>query len=624
MTWKTTNTAKGENKLYSDAKGVVPSLDLRFASQKNLNDYMTATPLVDHQRSMNGSNLSPGTFVNSSGLIEKSKTNLILYSELQVGWFFRNTTSAPDQSSPDGLSSAVLIAETTSTTNHYLNRDDVSVTAGNTYCLSVYLKKGTGATAPQWMTLFTNVSGFGGGDAYMASFDIQNGVKGSAGVSIIDFDIIDAGGGWYRCWITATATATVSDSSIAVVFNNNQSAVLPVQTYTGQTTSNVFVFGAQVEEGSFPSTYIPTTTVPSAAPRFDHDPTTGESLGLLIEESRENIQTNSEDSTGYSTLEIASTVPSNISSPDGQLNANVLTPTATSSNHHLNLVNSNTTNLTVSVYAKANTYRYLIMGGRGSNNASTSPVFDLQSGTVAEVGGSVWSASITPAGDNWYRCSITATLGTGGVVVGVVDTATRHDGQFLADGTSNLYVWGFQVEESATFPTSYIPTAGTALTRNADVASITGTNFSDFYNQKEGTVFADITPVDVETIALLAYFNTTSFFESHGIIKTNATSNGPGLYINADNYSGGSGTINLDSNNTGQRFKAAYSYKDSDFKASYEGGAVLTGVWRSPSPTNFWLGQRDAGVFASRTHIFRFTYFPERLPDATLQAITAS
>jgi hypothetical protein len=113
MTWKCTNTPKGDNKLYSDAKGVVPSLDLRFAEGKTLNDYMTGTPLVDHQRSMSGSNLSAGTFVNSSGLIEESKTNLILYSELQVGWFFRNITSVSGQSSPDGLSSAVLVAETT-------------------------------------------------------------------------------------------------------------------------------------------------------------------------------------------------------------------------------------------------------------------------------------------------------------------------------------------------------------------------------------------------------------------------------------------------------------------------------------------------------------------------------
>ena len=52
MTWKTTNTPKGDNKLYSDAKGIPPSLDLRFASEKNLLDYTTGKYLIDFERSV--------------------------------------------------------------------------------------------------------------------------------------------------------------------------------------------------------------------------------------------------------------------------------------------------------------------------------------------------------------------------------------------------------------------------------------------------------------------------------------------------------------------------------------------------------------------------------------------
>ena len=57
-----------------------PSLDLRFAENKTLDDYVSGTPLVDHQRSMSGSNLSAGTFVNSNGLIETATVNLLTYS----------------------------------------------------------------------------------------------------------------------------------------------------------------------------------------------------------------------------------------------------------------------------------------------------------------------------------------------------------------------------------------------------------------------------------------------------------------------------------------------------------------------------------------------------------------
>ena len=69
MTWKTTNTAKGDNKLYSDAKGVVPSLDLRFAEGKNLNDYMTGQNLITFSRPV-GANQSPGTYVDENGIIQ--------------------------------------------------------------------------------------------------------------------------------------------------------------------------------------------------------------------------------------------------------------------------------------------------------------------------------------------------------------------------------------------------------------------------------------------------------------------------------------------------------------------------------------------------------------------------
>jgi hypothetical protein len=70
---------------------------------------------------------------------------------------------------------------------------------------------------------------------------------------------------------------------------------------------------------------------------------------------------------------------------------------------------------------------------------------------------------------------------------------TDADGNlnFVGDTVSSyLYGWGLQVEFGA-FPTSYIPTEGVAVTRAADVASISGSNFSSWYRQDEGTLFAD-------------------------------------------------------------------------------------------------------------------------------------
>ena len=578
-----------------------PSLDLRFAEGKNLNDYVSATPLVDHQRSMSGSNLSAGTFVNSSGLIEEAKTNIIKYSELQVGWFFRNTTSTPGQSSPDGLSSAVLVAETTSTTNHYLNRDDVSVTAGNTYCLSVYLKKGNGATAPQWMTLFTNGSGFGGGDAYMASFDIQNGVKGSAGVSIIDFDIIDAGGGWYRCWIAATATATVSDTSLAVVFNNNQSAVLPVQVYTGQTTSNVFVFGAQVEEGSFPSTYIPTTNVPSAAPRFDHNPTTGESLGLLIEESR----TNAIDYSETFSAPLWSNVPLGTGSNPQVTSSAEASPGLTSPTRLVCNLNGGTTSGDISYIQKTSTYTANQTGTiyLKSNTGSNQQVY-FRIGTTVSI------VTVTPT---WQRFEVKETSFSGG---GNFNIGTR--GGTGSDDSIDILIWGAQLE-AGSFPTSYIPTAGTALTRSADTASITGTNFSSWYNQSAGSAFIETVPKNY-SLADLFMFGTNKSFNpsSWGTYQPGANNDYQFYGRISSAYD-----FNASINNSDAASKLSFGLSGTTYSASYDGNTVTTGS-NSGVPTGINTLEFNKGVYGiSSIYVKRFTYFPDRLPDATLQAITA-
>jgi len=369
-------------------------------------------------------------------------------------------------------------------------------------------------------------------------------------------------------------------------------------------------------------------TAAADEPRFDHDPETGESLGLLIEESRTNIQINSEDSTGYTTLEITPTVPGSVSSPDGQLNANIITPTATLDAHHLGLVSSTASNIAVSVYAKANTYRYLVMAGRGSNNASKSPVFDLQSGTVTEVAGSVWSASITPAGDNWYRCSVVATSGSGGAVVGVVDTATSHSGVFLADGTSNLYVWGFQVEESSSFPTSYIPTSGSTVTRQPDNASITGSNFSDWYSPNPQTWI-----INYDTSYLVSNIHNPT------ILNLGATAYQGDIAIRVQNNNnilfwedsgGGSPVTFINSTFTGQncldcKYAIAVDLPGGNLTQSVNGLSDYRTFTAEPfkNSTQMFLGNATGSSFKYLNgHINKLAYYPQRLTDSQLQNLT--
>ena len=96
------------------------------------------------------------------------------------------------------------------------------------------------------------------------------------------------------------------------------------------------------------------------------------------------------------------------------------------------------------------------------------------------------SASIEKYPNGWYRCIVTQTA----------DATTTEEPGFSAgangDGTKGFYTWGFQVEAGA-FPTSYIPTSGSTVTRTADLPYIEGSNFSDFYDLagSGGTFFVE-------------------------------------------------------------------------------------------------------------------------------------
>jgi hypothetical protein len=182
-------------------------------------------------------------------LIEEQRTNMGLYSAQfdDVTWNKNDTTiTANTTVAPDGSVTADTSTEAATTAVHTTTQAFTVSAVSHTF--SVYLKKGNGATAPDWMQL-----SFGGTSTAHANFNLSTGTVGasSGGTPSITF----AGNGWYRCSVTVTPTA--GSMTTQIVFTDNaDSGRRP--SYAGQITSNVFIWGAQLEAGAFATSYIPT------------------------------------------------------------------------------------------------------------------------------------------------------------------------------------------------------------------------------------------------------------------------------------------------------------------------------------------------------------------------------
>ena len=233
-------------------------------------------------------------------------------------------------------------------------------------------------------------------------------------------------------------------------------------------------------------------------PRFDHHPTTGESLGILLEKTRINVQEYSVDMDQANHKNNVTVTNEDAISPDGTQNASKIVGGGSDSDTNLgwnsaSVPSGQYANWSIFVKSDASScilqfYTNTFVGGTARMN------LELADGTTGgDANSSTWRWSVTPYPNGWYRVTWggNGAGAAGGMYVSVVDSKTAARAATCGSATSKTwYAWGIQEENNSESKTasSYIPTYGASATRGADGGVIDGEDFNAFFDRLQGTI----------------------------------------------------------------------------------------------------------------------------------------
>jgi hypothetical protein len=348
--------------------------------------------------------------------------------------------------------------------------------------------------------------------------------------------------------------------------------------------------------------------------------------GLLIEEQRVNLLLRSEEFDNASWVTNAASInPNSVVAPDGTISADTLVENTANDTHRTHQVitkAASAISYTWTVYAKS-AGRSLYLNADSTSVLNAARVgFNLVTGEISIAASTAGTfsnatASITPAGNSWYRCSISFISGSETSLrcaAWLIETGGAAT-SYLGDGASGIFLWGAQLEQGA-FATSYIPSVASQVTRAADNASMIGNNFARWYNVNEGTLYANF-----NTVA------STNFPQTF-----NLSDGGTANSIAIDAQSGlravvsvaGSTAALFTSSKTGSGDVVSLGYKVNDFAASFNGAAPqIDNTGTLPMLTTAGIGRSGTASNFLNGTIKRIAYFNRRLANSELQGITS-
>jgi len=344
---------------------------------------------------------------------------------------------------------------------------------------------------------------------------------------------------------------------------------------------------------------------------------------LLIEEQRANIFLQSETFDSGSWAKVNSTVTANATaSPTGSSTGDALVENTTNGQHLVQQFVSFTsgTAYTLSLYVKAGTRSWIqVFLPSAAFSGGRSSYYNLSgAGALGTSTGSPTSRTITAVGNGYYRITISATAtGTAGGNVGIVAASGDLGNIYVGvNGAEALYLWGAQLEAGA-FVTSYIPTVASTVTRSPDIATITGANFSSWYNASAGTFVSQFTTSTISGTRTILDANDNTANES---IRLRTVAADPTFTVT----DGGVDQANIDAGTVAAAitYKMAGAYTLNDFATSIGGGAAVVDTSGTiPTVNQLQIGNSSAGN-SLNGHIRSIAYYNTRLANTTLQALT--
>lgn len=510
-----------------------------------------------------GSNLS-ATRIGEDGYIKKGYENLLLQSNnFSDGTWIKSGIDTPTggQAGYDGTNDAWLL-EKTASSGVLIKYQTLNIT----HCLNVYAKAGT----LNWIRIRIGTSG---DNAY---FNLDPNATGSRIGAFTDdsAQIKDIGNGWFRCSVSYSGSV-------------DRYRIYPADDAgdVSGTSGSIYIQDAQINQGLVAYPYLETTDAPAQGGLLENTPRLDWSNGVpavLVEESRTNFINNSEYLSAISgvTLSNVSLSYTATTSPENVGNAHkLIVSNVTNFPTRLFVQTQGAGSQVVSVFAKAGEVNSIAVSSY-TGSGYLWAAYNLTNGSF--ISATADDYGIEDYGNGWYRVWVYVANSTNRYAqISIGDSAdTLGNGFFLADGngSNGLYLYGFQVEQDVSTPSSYIPTYGTTQTRSSETVSDT------FSIPTTATIYNSFYAPASEQVYILDQV----FSVSEGLNKV------------------------------------AIAFSPTAVKISV-GGAIVassTGSYDTTSLTSISLGS-DSGADYSNAPISGFYVFPEFLTDLELNSLTA-